>query len=465
MYSRQPPLTATLTLLAVLATLLGAACSANIDTNGQLAGQFCRSDDDCADDLICSQRVCVPTSIIHADGSSGGNPDALGGLDGGVEPDTTPSTPDTDPTPDVKIPDVSQGCGEAGRTECLDNMTRRVCQEGGDWRQEACTDTQVCIEGACQLRRIACSDRDGDGYWARCPVDEMDCDDTDPNVNPGAREVCNNNFDDNCNGQRDENCQACCPNGCGDGEFCDGCTCKPYQPQTCQTQNQPCSTSGRDNGFVCTDQLSGKQRCVGLCELDADSPDATCPTADTSCVFEADRRSNTGLCFSNCKLNQGCGLPDMGCMPYDGRNGVEGVCVPANNRNQIGSSCESGSIFDCESGALCVGGGRGEPGTCRQACRPFGNASGTDCNAGSKCLPISDTVGICTPDNGKKQGDRCQENNTTCGSDAVGCFGQGSSGRCYRTCRIEKGNADCKAETARCQRVGGGNGDLGICRN
>jgi MYXO-CTERM domain-containing protein len=34
----------------------------------------------------------------------------------------------------------------------------------------------------------------------------MDCDDADPAVFPGAREVCDNGVDDDCDGQLDEGC-------------------------------------------------------------------------------------------------------------------------------------------------------------------------------------------------------------------------------------------------------------------
>ncbi|MFA5717755.1 MAG: putative metal-binding motif-containing protein [Desulfobulbaceae bacterium] len=79
----------------------------------------------------------------------------------------------------------------------------------------------------------ACTDNDGDGYavdGGECgPVD---CDDTDPAVNPAAAENCTDNFDNNCNGLIDDQdpaavgCLSCTDND-GDGYAVDGGECGP----------------------------------------------------------------------------------------------------------------------------------------------------------------------------------------------------------------------------------------------
>ena len=45
-----------------------------------------------------------------------------------------------------------------------------------------------------------CSDEDGDGYGdpssLECTLPGLDCDDNNPDVNPGAAEICDNTLDD-----------------------------------------------------------------------------------------------------------------------------------------------------------------------------------------------------------------------------------------------------------------------------
>src|SRR5690606_31117374 len=65
-------------------------------------------------------------------------------------------------------------------------------------------------------------DRDGDGFTA-----EVDCDDNDPQVYPGAAEVCNGK-DNNCNGVIDEGVT----NACG--------SCGPAPTEICNLQDDDC---------------------------------------------------------------------------------------------------------------------------------------------------------------------------------------------------------------------------------
>jgi hypothetical protein len=86
---------------------------------------------------------------------------------------------------------------------------------------------------------LIAEDRDGDGHFARPCGD--DCDDTDPSVYPGAREICNG-VDDDCNGEVDEDLVEACEDygrrTCRDGRWteCADCTvCIPGSMRYCDT--------------------------------------------------------------------------------------------------------------------------------------------------------------------------------------------------------------------------------------
>jgi hypothetical protein len=103
------------------------------------------------------------------------------------------------------------------------------------------------------LNPSGCGDVDGDGY-ADASCGGTDCDDNDPDVNPGAEEICGDGIDNNCDGSIDEGCVSC-PDADEDGytdAACGGVDCDDTDPLVNPGASEACD-DGIDNdcdGFV-----------------------------------------------------------------------------------------------------------------------------------------------------------------------------------------------------------------------
>jgi hypothetical protein len=134
------------------------------------------------------------------DGGSGGDVGFDGALDTGP-PDTRRDTGRAD----TMIGDMCDGITCMAFEECI----MGTCQP-----LPACVSDTECSEGRICLHRFcipATRDVDGDGWIAA-----EDCDETNPNINPGEDEVCNL-IDDNCSGTADDGDPGlmCVPSGGG----------------------------------------------------------------------------------------------------------------------------------------------------------------------------------------------------------------------------------------------------------
>ncbi len=154
--------------------------------------------------------------------------------DGDGDPDDTDCKPQDPkihhPTGMDPFPETPNCCGyNLGKTGADANMAfdsdpschKGTCDDGID---------QDCSANGDPSGDAKCfADADCDGYRAAAKQDAMcmapadkdqtspqlDCNDCSGAVNPGVKEVCGNNVDDNCNGQVDEGCVGCDLDGDG----------------------------------------------------------------------------------------------------------------------------------------------------------------------------------------------------------------------------------------------------------
>lgn len=256
-------------------------------------------------------------------------------------------------------------------------------------------------------------DADHDGYT----VEQGDCDDTDPNRNPGELEVCNDGISNDCDSQVDCEELTCDQFPCLGGGKCMGGVCVQAVESMCN--------DGLDNdGDGLADCLD--PNCTGATCSDSNA----CTTGDTCAADGGCVKTGDVACMtppSQCFSTAGTCLPDAGAScDYAPRTGGcdDGLACTTNDSCAAGAC--TGTPLPCGPAPTCRAPGNcNEPsGTCTFAPLPVGTGScndGDNCTTGDACdgdggcrgTPVTCTPTQCQTNNGCSAGGMCQFNPRT----------------------------------------------------
>ena len=389
---------------------------------------------------------------------------------------------------------VDIACGAPRGIDCddLDPDAGPGTTESCDGRDNDCDDR--VDEGAADLSWFY--DGDGDGHGAAsaenpvvrdCTPPPMhvasgaDCDDADPDVRPGATELCDMR-DGDCDGAVDEGGVCTCPAGLGDCDddgvcetdvtrtvaHCGGCgmACAAPNVQTARCQSGACEAAICVAGFAdCDGDFANG------CETDLQADAMHCGGCGVTCALAPDAatmacrsgRCEVGTCepgFGDCnrRVADGCerdvssdldhcGACNNFCVPSDVPVSCDAGACRYECLGGVSDDCDGDAANGCETivddpmncgscGVVCPGGGMNATAECIQ-----------DTGGGHFCeLRCDDGFADC---NGSSA-DGCEATVTdsACGcgfsEDCTTFFGPGNSGRCVAD---GPGNARCELES------------------
>lgn len=415
-----------------------ADCGDGIECNG---AEICAP---CADEACTAGRRCMPGDVL-ADGTPCDDAMGLCRSEVCAPPDCGDGVVDADEHCDDGNTTPNDGCELDCRFTCevdseMTNTWYLDCDGDGYAATEPDPRTQ-CLQPPAE----GC----GGGWTLRNPVvGAIDCDDTDPEVRPGAAELCDG-IDNNCVGGTDDSCTAIpCTTGdeCASGFCADGVCCD----SACDGQCEACNLAGTAGtcSQVTGDPVGSRPACdgEGICGGSCGSSRAVCDYPTVMCRAQ----SCSDATVTHSAMCDGAGACPAeatdSCAPY--------ACSGTSCRTNCAADADCSAGSYCNAG-LCLGtkprgytcGANAE---CTTGYCVDGFCCDTACNG--QCEQCSATPGTCGPRSGAPIGDR-----PACNSDP-------DTSACTGTCDgINR--ASCVYPTRACEYCDSYCGGGGICIN
>lgn len=273
-----------------------------------------------------------------------------------------------------------------------------------------------------------CEDKDQDGFSAPgqgCP-EPFDCDDTNKNIHPNAREICGNQVDEDCK-DGPASCEEGCVDNDKDGFFAKSDKCGAPGPFDCDDTNKDIHPNARE---ICGNQVDedckdGPATCPANCEdKDQDGYGAGAGCPEPQDCNDNDKNIYPGapeICGNN--IDEDCRDGDKVCSGNTGNPPTTGT-----TNKKLGEGCTSHS--ECASGLCAEFEGKG---VCSKKC----SASHRSCPTGMSCL--SDTAcwpntllppGVarsCQSNTDCNQGESCEKQLCTPAKQGCGCSTSGNT--------------------------------------